>query len=156
MPDNHTEPSTPHQILAGVRARWDKLRLFGCGALHLIPNDPLAKVPGIVKRKKTVLVGFTGGCNGYRVFDPETRRYSAVGNVYFFEGFKHRIDALRQHDQRQALMKAGKAQSAQVDDWEDPDAQVVRNLFTYPDVSQVDFRNTGNAERRRGSSNEAT
>ena len=136
MPNRHTGPSTPHQMLTGARARWDKLRLFGCDAYHLIPNDPLAKVPGIVKGKKTIFVGFTDGCNGYRVFDPEARRYSTVDNVYFYESFKHRIDALRHHDQRRALMKAGKVQPVQVDDWEDSNAQGVRNLFTNPDASE--------------------
>lgn len=57
-----------------------------------------------------IFVGFTPGCNGYRVFDPESRKYSTVDNVYFYESFKHRIDALRHHDKRRALMKAGKNQ----------------------------------------------
>ena len=136
IPNLHTGPSTPHQMLTGVRARWDKLRLFGCDAYHLIPNDPVAKVPGIVKGKKTIFVGFTEGCNGYRVFDPETRRYATVDNVYFYESFKHRIDALRHHDQRRALIRSGKPQPVQVDDWEDSNAEGVRNLFTSPDGAQ--------------------
>ena len=75
MPNYHTGPSTPYQILTGKRARWDKIRIFGCDAYQLIPNDPLAKVPGIIKGRKVIFVGFTNGCNGYRVFDPESRRY---------------------------------------------------------------------------------
>ena len=59
MPNSHTGPSTPHQMLTGVRARWDKLRLFGCDAYHLIPNDSLAKVPGWPKWPKD-----TSGASG--------------------------------------------------------------------------------------------
>ena len=70
-------------MLTGKRARWDELRVWGCDAFHLIPNDPLAKVPGIVKGRKVIFVGFTPGCNGYRVFDPESRKYSTVGNFTF-------------------------------------------------------------------------
>ena len=135
VPNSHTGPSTPYQMLTGKRARWDKLRVWGCDAYHLIPNDPLAKVPGIVKGRKVIFVGFTPGCNGYRVFDPESRKYSTVDNVYFYESFKHRIDALRHHDKRRALMKNGKNQPIQIDDWDDGNAQGVRNLFTNPDVS---------------------
>ena len=108
MPNNHTGPSTPYQMLTGKRARWDKIRVFGCDAFQLIPNDPLAKVPGIMKGRKVIFVGFTHGCNGYRVFDPESRRYSTIENVYFYESFMHRVDSLRHFDKRRALMKAGK------------------------------------------------
>jgi hypothetical protein len=146
MPNGHTGPSTPYQMLTGKRARWDKLRLFGCDAYHLIPNDPLAKVPGVVKGRKTIFVGFTDGCNGYRVFDPETRRYSTVDNVYFYESFKHRVDALRHHDKRRALMKSGKVQPVQIDDWDDSNAQGVRSLFTDPAASEVAQEADGGAQ----------
>ena len=43
MPNYHTGSSTPYQMLTGKRARWDKIRVFGCDASQLIPNDPLAK-----------------------------------------------------------------------------------------------------------------
>jgi hypothetical protein len=146
MPNGHTGPSTPYQMLTGKRARWDKLRLFGCDAYHLIPNDPLAKVPGVVKGRKTIFVGFTDGCNGYRVFDPETRRYSTVDNVYFYESFKHRVDALRHHDKRRALMKSGKVQPIQIDDWDDSNAQGVRSLFIDPAASEVAQEAGGDAQ----------
>ena len=133
MPNCHTGPSTPYQMLTGKRARWDKIRVFGCDAYQLIPNDPLAKVPGIMKGRKVIFVGFTDGCNGYRVFDPESRRYSTIENVYFYESFKHRVDSLRHFDRRRKLMKAGKNQPIQLDDWDDLNAQAVRNLYANPD-----------------------
>lgn len=106
VPSSHTGPSTPFQMLTGKRARWDKLRVWGSDAHHLIPNDPVVKVPGVVEGRKVIFVGFTPGCNGYRVFGPESRKYATVDNLYFYESFKHRIDALRYHDKRRALMKA--------------------------------------------------
>ena len=79
-----TGPSTPYQMLTGMRARWDEIRVFECDAHQLIPNYPLAKVPGIMKGPKVIFVGFMNGFNGYRVFDPEPRRYSTIENVYFY------------------------------------------------------------------------
>ena len=66
-------------MLTGKWARWDKTRVFGRDAYQLIPSDPMAKVPGtIMKGRKVIFLGFTNGYNGYRVFDPESRRYSAI------------------------------------------------------------------------------
>ena len=67
----------------------------------MIPNDPLAKVPGIMKGRKVIFVSFTYGCDGYRVIDPESRSYSTIVNVYFYKSFKHRVDALRHFDKRE-------------------------------------------------------
>jgi len=137
MPNSHTGPSTPYQMLTGSRARWDKIRVFGCDAFMLIPNDALAKVPGVVKGRKVIFVGFSSTCNGYRVFDPESRRYSTVNNIVFYESFKHRIDALRHHDKRRELLKNGVAQPVQLNDFEDENADGVRNLYLDPDPDVV-------------------
>ena len=133
MPNLHTGTSTPFEMLTGKRARWDKIRVFGADAYMLIPNDDMSKVPGIVKGKKVIFVGFSLNCNGYRVFDPEARRYSTVSNIVFYESFKHRIDALRHHDKRREIMKKGGVQPVQLNDFEDENAKGVRNLFTDPD-----------------------
>jgi hypothetical protein len=137
MPNSHTGPSTPYQMLTGDRARWDKIRVFGCDAFMLIPNDALAKVPGVVKGRKVIFVGFSLTCNGYRVFDPESRRYSTVNNIVFYESFKHRVDALRHHDKRRKLLKKGVAQPVQLNDFEDENANGVRNLYLDPDPVEV-------------------
>ena len=86
-----------------------------------------------MKGRKVIFVGFADGCNGYRVFDPESRRYSTTENVYFYESFKHRVDSLRHFDRRRKVMKAGKNQPIQLDDWDDENAQAVRNLYADPD-----------------------
>ena len=93
----------------GKRARWDKLRIRSCDAYRLIPNDPLAKVPDIAKGRKVIFVGFTPGCNGYRAFEPESSKYSTVDNVYFYESFKHQVDALRHHDKRRVRRDRGRS-----------------------------------------------
>ena len=92
------------------RARWDKLRVWGCDAYHLIPNGPLAKLPGIVKGRKVIFAGFTPGCNGYRLFHPSPESTQPLITCTFYKSFKHRIDALRYHDKRRALIEAGKNQ----------------------------------------------
>ena len=80
---------------------------FWLRCLVHIPNNDLAKVPGVPKGKKYIFVGFSQNKNGFKVFDPERRTYHTVGNCYFYEDFSSRVDALRHHDQRRALMRRG-------------------------------------------------
>jgi hypothetical protein len=72
--------------------------------------------------------------NGFRVFDPETRRYFTTANVYIYEDFSSRIDALRHHDQRRALLKQKAEQPIVMDDFADSNSTAVRNLFLDPDA----------------------
>ena len=135
LPNDHTGSATPSQLLTGRPSRWDKFRVFGSDCYHLIPNDPISKIPGIVKGRKAIFVGFTPNLNGYRVFHPETRSYATVDNVYFYENMKHRIDSLRHHDRRRDLMLSDKSQPVQLNDFDDVIAgNGVRNLFTSPDI----------------------
>ena len=122
-------------MLTGVRTRWDKFRVFGCDCYRQVPNDRYAKVPGIVRGQKLIFVGFHPTINGYRVFDPEARRYFSTDNMYFYESFAHRIDALRHHDSRRKLLREGHEQPVQINDFDDENAHGVRNLFLHPDAS---------------------
>ncbi len=100
-PNSHTgEIITPHQMLTGERARWDKLRVFGCDCYRHRPNDEFAKVPRLPKGQRLLFMGFNAAASGYRCFDPETRQYFSTDNVYFYELFVHWIDALLHHDSR--------------------------------------------------------
>ncbi len=92
-------------------------------------------MPGIPKGRKLIFVGFQDGRGGFKVFDPETRSYHSTGNCYFYENFMGRIDALRHHDQRRALLKKGLEQPVVMDDFADSNSQAVRNLFLDPDAS---------------------
>ena len=76
-------------------------------------------MPGIPRGRKLIFVGFSPNLNGFRVFDPETRRYFSTANVYINEDFSSRIDALRHHDQRRALLKAKAEQPIIMDDFAD-------------------------------------
>ena len=133
----------PSTVLTGQPPRWDKIRLFGCDCYEHIPNDPYAKVPGIPKGRKLIFVGLTENMLGYRVFDPESRRYWTTSNLYFYESFHSRIDALRHHDQRRALLKKGIDQPVVMDDFADVNSQSVRNLYLDPDATPApDFHST--------------
>ena len=123
-------------MLTGERTRWDKLRVFGADAYLHRPNNTLAKIPGIVRGQKLIFVGFADGMNGYRLFDPESRRYYTHTDVVFYESFNHRIDALRHHDKRRDMIKKGIEQPIILDDFKDENADGVRNLFLHPDASK--------------------
>ena len=59
--------------------------MFGADCFVHIPNNSMAKIPGVPKGKKYIFVGFQDGRDGFKVFDPELRMYSNVGNCYFYE-----------------------------------------------------------------------
>jgi hypothetical protein len=137
MPNAHIGPSTPWTLLTGERARWDKLKVFGCDCYEHIPSNEFVKVPGIPRGRKLIFMGFEQTTNGWRVFDPETRRYFSTENVYFYESFQHRVDALRHHDKRRDLLKKGLEQPIVVDDFDMnhlANLDSVRNLYLDPDA----------------------
>mmetsp|Transcript_37940 Transcript_37940/g.76675 ORF Transcript_37940/g.76675 Transcript_37940/m.76675 type:complete len:1384 (-) Transcript_37940:372-4523(-) len=143
-PNEKSGISTPWTMLTGQRTRWDKLRVFGADAYLHRPNNSLAKVPGIVRGQKLIFVGFSPNANGYRLFDPENRRYLTHSDCVFYESFRHRVDALRHHDQRRALLKNGEAQPLVIDDFDDENAEGVRNLFLHPDAPKPRQENDDN------------
>lgn len=136
-PNAHTGASSPWEMLTGQRANWSKMKVFGADVFEYIANDKMAKVPGLPRGRKMIFVGFDASTDGWRLFDPETRRYHATRDAYFYENFKNRIDSLRHFDSRRKLVKLGLDQPVVVDDFEfDSITQgdVVRNLFLDPDV----------------------
>ena len=124
---------TPEGVLTGHRVRWDKFRVFGCDVYEVIPNNKLAKVPGIPRGRKCIFVGFDVDRAGFKLFDPTARTYHSAGDVYFFEDFSERIDALRHHDQRRAIMRRGEEQPIVMNDFDDETADAVRSLYLDPD-----------------------
>jgi hypothetical protein len=49
------------------------IRKFGATAVWKIPNDKIAKYPGIPRGKQMIFVGFDDLSSGWRLFDPEQR-----------------------------------------------------------------------------------
>jgi hypothetical protein len=124
----------PITVFTGDKPRWDKVRVFGSTVYEHIPNNMYAKVPGLPKGRKLIFVGFSDNKIGFRVFCPESRRYWTTTNLYFYESFSDRIDSLRHHDQRRALLKQGADQPVVIDDFADSNIDSVRNLYLNPDV----------------------
>ena len=134
-PNSHTgDDTTPWTMLTGQRARWDKFKVFGCDVWQHIPNNPYYKVPGLPRGRRMIFVGIDSNFGGWKVFNPERRSYEHSGNLYFNEDFSNRIDALRHHDTRRAMMHANLEQPIQLDDFDDPNASAVRNLYLKPDA----------------------
>ena len=130
-------PSTPLEIVTGDKARWDKLKVFGCTVYQHIPNNTLAKIPGVPKGKRLLFMGFNHLAAGWRVFCPETRRYFSTNNAYFFEDMRHRIDSLRHHDLRRQMIKRGEEQPFVLDDFHHDDlakGDSIRQLYLSPDA----------------------
>ena len=113
--------------------------MFGADCFVHIPNNSMAKIPGVPKGKKYIFVGFQDGRDGFKVFDPELRRYSNVGNCYFYEDFSSRIDALRHHDHRRALLRRGVDPPIVIDDFQDSESHAVCSHFLDLDSTISDF-----------------
>ena len=134
-PNSHVgDHITPFEIVTGQKPRWDRFKVFGCDAFQHIPNNPFYKYPGIPRGRRLLFMGFDDSMMGYKCFDPENRNYVNTANLYFNESFSHRVDALRHHDQRRALLKRGAEQPLQLDDFTDPNSDAVRALYLDPDT----------------------
>jgi hypothetical protein len=78
---------------------------------------------------------FDPSTDGWRLFDPETRRYHASRDAYFYDNFMHRIDSLRHFDSRRKIMREGGNMAVAIDDFESDSidsSDAVRNLFMDP------------------------
>ena len=132
-----TDSTTPWTLLTGKRPRWDKFKVFGCDAWQHIPNNSLYKVPGIPRGRRCIFLGFDLGFGGFKIFHPDTRTYEHSSNCYFNEDFSYRQDAISYHDTQRAQLKNGvdlAALQIQTNDFDDPNAAAVRNLFIDPDT----------------------
>jgi hypothetical protein len=134
-PNSHTGMSTPWEMLTGRKANWSKMKVFGCDVFEFIANDKFTKVPGLPRGRKMLFMGFDPSTDGWRLFDPEIRRYHASRDAYFYENFKHRIDSLRHFDSRRKIMREGGDMAVAIDDFESDSidsSDAVRNLFMDP------------------------
>ena len=132
-----TDSTTPWALLTGERARWDKFKVFGCDAWQHIPNNSLYKVPGIPRGRRSLFLGFDLEFGGAKIFHPDTRTYEHSANLYFHEDMSPRQDAISFHDSQRALLKSGVNLDdlpVQSNDFADPNATAVRNLFIDPDT----------------------
>ena len=154
-PNDHVgDTTTPWTILTGEKPRWDRFRVFGCDVWEHIPNNQYYKIPGIPRGRRLIFLGFEDGMKGWKCFDPEKRVFRTCGNVYFNEDFTHRIDALRHHDRRRALLRADLDQPVQLDDFTDPNSSAVRNLYLDADTP-VPQASVENFDSRDGAAEES-
>ena len=153
----HDRFMSPLQIINGTEPDFTHFKTFGCDAYQTEPNDTHAKVPGVVRGRKLIFVGFNSDCKGYALFDPVERRLvSGSTNVVFNENLNDRVDQLRMWDRRRQMLKNKKpmeTQPLQLDDFAvdpaDPTSpSAVRGLFTDPDEPKLlsDFVNDAAAD----------
>ena len=130
---------TPWTRVSGEPTDWSAIRKFGSSAVMRVPNDPLRKHPGIVRGKHAIFVGFDSISNGYRLFDPISRRYfSGAEDVVIYEDFSARRDSLRNFDRRRAIEAAKGQQPLIIDDneiseFDKTSMENVRSLYIDPD-----------------------
>ena len=130
---------TPYTRISGRATDWSHIRKFGAAAVWKIPNDKMAKYPGIPRGKQMIFVGFDDLSSGWRLFDPEQRSYvSGADDVDFYEDMTGRQDALRNFDRRRQLEKKKKEQPLIIDDNAASDddrlsIEAIRNIYIDPE-----------------------
>ncbi|CAL9224779.1 unnamed protein product, partial [Arabidopsis halleri] len=77
------EGKVAEEVWTGVDIDLLNLRIFGCPAYVLIPNDERSKVDS--KSKKCVFLGFEKGVKGFKLWDPEARKRVISRDVVFDE-----------------------------------------------------------------------
>ena len=96
----------------------------------VIPNDPLAKVPSVVRGQKLIFLGFDDQHSGYKLYYPNERRYIFSRNAWIYEDFTFRNNNLRQYDAQREFLKRKAEPDVQTLDLFDEEAQAYRNLFS--------------------------
>ena len=79
----------PQEIWTGSKPNYDKLRIFGCEAYTLIPQDDRRKLEP--RSRKCIFLGY--GPHGeikYRLWDPEHRQIIRSSDVVFNESSIHK------------------------------------------------------------------
>ena len=137
---------SPEQIVTSVPPDWGKIKVFGCDAYELIPNNKFAKYPGTARGRKLLFIGYLRGRVGAALFDPVSRQViTGATNVIYVENMNDRIDALRHFDaRREALKKNSRSDSLplQINDFDESRLQATsssatRKLFTSPDEQEL-------------------
>ena len=137
---------SPEQIVTSVPPDWGKIKVFGCDAYELIPNNKFAKYPGTARGRKLLFIGYLRGRVGAALFDPVSRQViTGATNVIYVENMNDRIDALRHFDaRREALKKNSRSDSLplQINDFDESQLQATsssatRKLFTSPDEQEL-------------------
>ena len=140
---NHNDHSTPYTRLTGNATDWGHIRKFGSSCVWKLPNDKLAKYPGIPRGKHMIFVGFSDISSGWKLFDPIERKYiSGAEHVNFYEDMTARQCSLRNFDRRRKIQKAKEQQPLIIDDNEISDSdrlsiESVRNLYIDPEEVDV-------------------
>jgi hypothetical protein len=129
-PQQALNGNSPKQLLTGQRPNWNSIRVFGADAYMVIPNDPLAKVPSVVRGQKLIFLGFDDQHSGYKLYDPNERRYIFSRNAWIYEDFTFRNNNLRQYDAQREFLKRKMEPDVQTLDLFDEEAQAYRNLFS--------------------------
>ena len=131
--------ATPYTKVTGKPTEWGHIRKFGSSAVRLIMNDKLAKYPGMPRGEHMIFVGFDELSNGWRLFDPTTRKYvSGAEHADFYEDMSARVDSLRLFDRRRAIEKKKGEHPLIIDDNEPSDydkmsIEAVRNIYIDPE-----------------------
>ena len=82
-PTSSLKGVTPFERFFTVKPNVEHLRVFGCTAYVLIPDEKRRKLDP--KSMKGVFVGYPEGSKGYKIFIPETRRMIRSRDVKFVE-----------------------------------------------------------------------
>ena len=86
---------TPYECFVGSKPNVSNLKVFGCTAYMQIPKELRKRWDA--KSKRCIFIGFCVSSNGYRLWDPESRRVYLSRDVIFLEqDFDGRVKRLKE------------------------------------------------------------
>lgn len=82
LPTKNTLQS-PEEIWSSRKADLQHIRVFGCRAMAHVPKEQRTKFQS--KARSFIFVGYCPSTKGYRLYDPESRKFHVNRDVKFFE-----------------------------------------------------------------------
>ena len=89
-PTSSFKGATPYERWHGVKPDVGHLRAWGCNIYMHVPDEKRTKLEK--KAEKGIFVGYPEGSKGYKIFNPETRKFARSRDVKFLESSFGRSD----------------------------------------------------------------
>ena len=71
-PSSALDDNTPQEVWTGKEPSLTHLKVFGCDAYVQVPKENRSKLDK--KVEKCIFIGYTNSLNGYKVWNPETKK----------------------------------------------------------------------------------
>lgn len=83
LPNNATDNLSPNEIWFGKKSEMNKIKIFGCKAMVMVPNEKRRKLDE--KSVECIYLRLAEDAKAYRLYNKTTRKIVISRDVAFFE-----------------------------------------------------------------------